>query len=195
MSIKISTEFLTYEEKLHNLSIESVRWINIEDCYCIFLVKHFVNGLNSCFSSVVLPYTKSQLSVVFKTSLLGGFITIFPIIRLSTFPILTPVSLFKDINLHANKMSTFFTILSYLFYLFCLLLMSQKFFETSNRRHPPASNPEGLAELFVFLISSLNQFYHTTGYTSWTFSSNSVSLVTLHAFLKISRRFDLSNIF
>ena len=113
MSIKISTEFLTYEEKLHNLSIESVRWINIEDCYCILLVKHFVNGLDSCFSSVVLPYTKSQLSVVFKTSLLGGFITIFPIIRLSTFPILTPVSLFKDINLHANKMSTFFTILFY----------------------------------------------------------------------------------
>lgn len=120
MSIKISTEFLTYEEKLHNLSIESVRWINIEDCYCIFLVKHFVNGLDSCFSSVVLPYTKSQ-------SLLGGFITIFPIIRLNTFPILTPVSLFKDINLHANKMSTFFTILSYLFYLFCLLLMSPNF--------------------------------------------------------------------
>ena len=41
-----------------------------------------------------------------------------------------------------------------------------KFSETSVRHHPSASNPEGLAELLVFLIASLNRFYHATGHKS-----------------------------
>ena len=107
----MAQDFLIMKEKFTIYRIKSIRCINLEYFFCIFPVKHFVNGVDSFFTSDVLPYIKLNDPVVFKTFLQRIFISIFPMMHLNTSLIpagLTSGCASKGIILHATKAIRYF---------------------------------------------------------------------------------------
>lgn len=117
------TAFLNYEGKLYN-RVKSIRCINHEDSFCIFFVKHFVNSMDSSFTSGTLSFTKLQWSGSVWDICLEKFYYNFSNGECQNFPdsygSYTRLFFSKSIDVHAKKASTFSTVLSW----YNLLLIS-----------------------------------------------------------------------